>query len=1085
MVKIHHACEPFSRLTLVLAISSALTTTPITLLAAPTDGVVVSGSAVIGQSGGVTNITQHTPKAAIDWEGFSLSSGEAVNFHQPNSSSITLNRVLGNERSVIEGALNANGQIFLINSNGVLFTKGSSVNAAGLVASTLDISNADFEASRYVFQGSNGSGSVINMGALSAADGGYVALLGKEALNQGAIFATRGTAALSAGEQITLNFNGDSLLNVSIDQGALDALVENRQAIYADGGKVFLTARAADEVLGSQVNNSGLIEAHTLGDLKGEIVAHAYGGSANIGGTLDASAPNGGDGGFIETSGDKVKIADSAFITTQAAAGNTGNWLIDPDGFTIAAAGGDITGTAVSKALASNNIKFASTQGRGSNGDINVNDRVNWSAHTILGLIATHNININAPISGANGGLSLRAGAAVNFNAPTSASVATLTATAGGNVNFNAPQFWTAPGAWTFSGKNINVNDAVSWSEGLVTLNAAKFININAVMTASNNARLVAAYNTGRDTSRDAKGVPTSSYGTPLGGINPLFDDKKQEFLGRIDFVNDHVLNPLTINGHQYTLITSIGASGAHDMSIIDAHEGKGFYALATDLKAPTKPFFNAPISVLGGLDANLQSTPAALEGLGHAIRNLNINTPEHDFNSTGLIGNVTKGSLVNNLNLANINVKHLSADNGDVGTLTGRNNGFISNSYASGTLNVSAFQTDGDGSTVSGVNNIGGFAGYNDGTIYHSGSDVDVTTKNAKFVGGFVGTNWGAAGIIDFGPLTGQPWPFGVILDSYARGDLNVTMANYNIGWAPTDDGGFGGFVGTNYSLISGSSSSGTITAVLRIPSGTSSDLMGNIGGFAGVNSEGFSNTHAIISNSTSSSSVTGTVVGGVGSFNDVGGFVGQNGSTDHAQINNSSAFGSVRAPSELVADIHGNLTTTVGGFAGINPGGAFSGNTFNAATTGQSAGIGMNNSNSNSGISSTTNTQPSSTQGRLPSSQAQLARDARAKAQALTGQATTQRADVAAQQQAAVQAVVASTASQLGSTRVAEVQRNASSGILANANISTAATSSNIDDNIISIEPANYSAHVQSIEVDGVTYDLDEEDEKEGKTE
>jgi len=267
MTIIQHGREPFSHNKLTLAVSAALVMGPLPLLAAPTDGVVVSGDATIGQAGAVTTITQSTPKAAINWQGFSIGSGETVNFLQPDSSSITLNRVLGNERSVIDGALNANGQIFLINSNGVLFNHGSSVNVGGLVASTLDIKNEDFNAGNYVFQGNGGSGSIINMGTLSAADHGYVALLGKEALNQGVISATLGTAALGAGDKITLNFNGDSLVSVSIDQGALNALVENRQAIHADGGKVFLTARAADELIGSQVNNSGVVEARTLNDL--------------------------------------------------------------------------------------------------------------------------------------------------------------------------------------------------------------------------------------------------------------------------------------------------------------------------------------------------------------------------------------------------------------------------------------------------------------------------------------------------------------------------------------------------------------------------------------------------------------------------------------------------------------------------------------------------------------------------------------------------------------------------------------------------------------------------------------------------
>ncbi|MDR1577198.1 MAG: filamentous hemagglutinin N-terminal domain-containing protein, partial [Deltaproteobacteria bacterium] len=110
---------------------------PLPAMAAPYGGQVISGQAAIAQSGSVTNINQQTQKAAINWQGFSIGAKETVNFNQPSAQSLTLNRVIGNEKSLINGALNANGQVFLVNSNGVLFGKGASVNVKGLVASTL------------------------------------------------------------------------------------------------------------------------------------------------------------------------------------------------------------------------------------------------------------------------------------------------------------------------------------------------------------------------------------------------------------------------------------------------------------------------------------------------------------------------------------------------------------------------------------------------------------------------------------------------------------------------------------------------------------------------------------------------------------------------------------------------------------------------------------------------------------------------------------------------------------------------------------------------------------------------------------
>src|SRR3569833_2259003 len=104
--------------------------------AGPAGGTVVEGAATISQGGTATNINQSTNKAIINWQGFSVGANESVNFYQPGASSVTLNRVIGNETSVINGALNANGNVFFVNSAGVVFGKGSQVNVGGLVAST-------------------------------------------------------------------------------------------------------------------------------------------------------------------------------------------------------------------------------------------------------------------------------------------------------------------------------------------------------------------------------------------------------------------------------------------------------------------------------------------------------------------------------------------------------------------------------------------------------------------------------------------------------------------------------------------------------------------------------------------------------------------------------------------------------------------------------------------------------------------------------------------------------------------------------------------------------------------------------------
>jgi filamentous hemagglutinin family protein len=478
---------------------AALLALPRVAGAGPVGGSVVAGSASISQAGPVTTINQSSNRAIINWQGFSVGAKETVNFNQPSAASATLNRVIGNETSVIAGALNANGQVFIVNSAGVLFSKGSQVNVGGLVASTLNVSNSDFMAGKYTFSGTSAA-SVINQGRIKAGSGGYVALLGKTVSNEGVISARLGTVAMTSGEKITLNFEGNSLFDVTIDKGALDALVANHRAIRADGGQVILTAKAADQLLSAQVNNTGIVQARTMAALKsddssaarkGSIKLFAYGGTTNVGGKLDASAPKKGDGGFIETSGDKVKIADNAVITSKAANGKTGTWLVDPTDFTIAARNGDITGAALSNQLASNNVTLTSSMGAsGTDGHINVNDAVTWSANTTLTLDAVNNININAPItgSGAASGLALIAFIDINVNARSALNAATVTATAGtptsvNNIKINAPQTWTTDHPWTFNG-NLNINAPVKWlGTAPLSVTATNDINVNAVMT--------------------------------------------------------------------------------------------------------------------------------------------------------------------------------------------------------------------------------------------------------------------------------------------------------------------------------------------------------------------------------------------------------------------------------------------------------------------------------------------------------------------------------------------------------------------------------------------------------------------------
>ncbi len=507
----------FSLQTLALCVALSFGATSYAL---PTGGVVAAGSASINTGVAGTTINQSTQNAAINWQSFNIAAGESVRFNQPSSSSVTLNQVLGADPSGIFGSLTANGKVFLVNPNGILFGQGASVNVGGLVASTLNIADGDFMAGNYKFTGV-GNGTVANQGSINA-DGGFVALLGANVANNGVISAKLGTVALAAGNAITLDVVGDGLLNVTVNQGAVNALVQNGGLIQADGGQVLLTAQAAGSLLQSAVNNTGVIQAQTIQNHNGTIrlMGDMQSGTVNVGGKLDASAPNGGDGGFVETSAAHVKVADNAIITTQSAQGKSGNWLIDPVDFTIATVGGDITPAALAIDLASN--VTINTAAAGTNtatnlygttsgvGDINVNSDVTWGTATTLTLNAVHNVNFNANITATTGNLVATAGTDVIVNAMPGTGI-TMTTT-GGNMTWTAGNdIWVKAGVvggitatgtgpsranvtWT-AGRDINIDSAVTTTDANFTACCGRDINITAAMTTTRGNVLLKAGN--------------------------------------------------------------------------------------------------------------------------------------------------------------------------------------------------------------------------------------------------------------------------------------------------------------------------------------------------------------------------------------------------------------------------------------------------------------------------------------------------------------------------------------------------------------------------------------------------------------
>ncbi|MEA3437331.1 MAG: filamentous hemagglutinin N-terminal domain-containing protein [Thermodesulfobacteriota bacterium] len=298
----------------------------------PAGGQIVAGSGGISSTGSQMTVTQNTEKMIVDWSTFNIGANAGVQFVQPSATSAALNRIHDTSPSQIFGQLNANGQVFLLNSAGIIFGPTAQVNVGALVASSLNITNEDFMAGNLAFEAGDMAGPVLNQGHIEVANGMYVALLSPDVRNEGTITAQGGSVLMAAADKVNLDFTGDGLINYVVDKGAMDALAENNGLIKADGGVVVMTARAAHDLTTAVVNNEGIIEAHTLQEKNGRILllSDMKNGETIVGGRLDASAPDGGDGGFIETSANKVSYLDGFIVTAEAPFGKGGLWLIDP-----------------------------------------------------------------------------------------------------------------------------------------------------------------------------------------------------------------------------------------------------------------------------------------------------------------------------------------------------------------------------------------------------------------------------------------------------------------------------------------------------------------------------------------------------------------------------------------------------------------------------------------------------------------------------------------------------------------------------------------------------------------------------------
>ncbi|MCX3673893.1 filamentous hemagglutinin N-terminal domain-containing protein [Escherichia coli] len=310
-------------LTLSLLSGMIMMAHPVMAAGLPTGGQIVAGSGSIQTpSGSQMNIYQNSQNMVASWNSFDIGKGNTVQFYQPDSSAVALNRVVGGGESQIMGNLKANGQVFLVNPNGVLFGKDSVVSTAGFVASTRDISNDDFMNRRYTFSGSAEQGAeIVSQGSLTTNAGGYIVLAADKVRNSGTISTPGGKTVLAAAESVTLQLDNGGLTSVQVRGDVVNALVENRGLVSARNGQVWLTAHGRDMLMNTVLNVSGVVEADGMHRQDGNIVLDGGdSGVVHLSATLHANNAA-GSGGKVVVEGKNLLLGKGSSISATGSQG--------------------------------------------------------------------------------------------------------------------------------------------------------------------------------------------------------------------------------------------------------------------------------------------------------------------------------------------------------------------------------------------------------------------------------------------------------------------------------------------------------------------------------------------------------------------------------------------------------------------------------------------------------------------------------------------------------------------------------------------------------------------------------------------
>lgn len=325
---------------------------PLAAAANPTGGTVTSGSATISSAGSTVTVNTSTSGTVINWNSFSIGAGETTRFNQPSASSATLNRVTGASSSAINGSLQSNGQVFLVNPNGIVFGSTASVNVAGFVASTLDIADGDFLSGNYHFTASGTPGAIVNDGSIVATTS-YLALIAPNISSTTPLTVPPGGLALAAGASVTLTAPGGFLTNATAGSSIPGSTISVSSIdSVAGSGPVFIVTGSSSSLPG------GGICATTLGGV-------SSGGCGSGGSAVPPLFIVPGPGTIVGGGMTLGQSTGSGVITTTSFNSSTTGSLVTTGGgaTTLGASGGGITitGTLTTSGASTSSITAATS----------------------------------------------------------------------------------------------------------------------------------------------------------------------------------------------------------------------------------------------------------------------------------------------------------------------------------------------------------------------------------------------------------------------------------------------------------------------------------------------------------------------------------------------------------------------------------------------------------------------------------------------------------------------------------------------------------------------------------------------------